>query len=130
MRLWVPVPEDFIVQIREPTFASASFLTLRLQQDGVVAFSDAEPGGATVVGTYPVGRAFPLVITFDQDAGTYDVELDGMLLVIAEPHGVMDRGVGSLRIGVDFDRDLDGVIHVDDLLVVDDVLPLFADGFE
>lgn len=129
--LWVPVAEQFVVQIREPTFASQSFFSLRLQNDLKLYVSDADTGGgAFYVGDYPEGRAFEVRVVFDMDAGTYDLRVDGQLLLDDETHGVVGRGVGSLRVGADFDTDLDGEIYVDDILVTKGVVPVFEDGFE
>jgi len=131
LELWIPVAERFVVQIREPTFASASFFSLRVQDDLDLYVSDADSnGGAFYVGVYPEGRAFGVRIVFDMDAGTYDLWVDGQQLLDDETHGVVGRGVGSVRVGADFDTDLDGEIYVDEIRVTKGVVPVFEDGFE
>jgi hypothetical protein len=53
------------------------------------------------------------------DTGTYDVWLDGELIVEDLAHGITDRGVGNVLFGCGTDSDLDGHFNADAISVTD-----------
>ncbi len=126
--LWFIDEESFSFGVREEGGSSKSFVTIRFTSSGFVNFVDADTSGLNVIGDYEAGRALPLVLEFDLDAGTYDLVLDGEMLLDDEPHGVTGRGIGAVYLGPNSDATLDGTLHLDNLRV--EVPPVFADGFE
>ncbi|MCB1151524.1 hypothetical protein KDK88_08225, partial [bacterium] len=55
-----------------------------------------------------------------QDAGTYDVLLDDVLLLDDRAHGITEDGVGGVLFATSHDVDLDGTFSIDNLLVTAD----------
>jgi len=90
---------------------------MRFQPNGEVRINDSDG----VVGSfdgYDIGRVFPVELTYDMDAGTYDVIIDGDTIVVGEPHGSdPTRGIGSVMFGTANDADSLGTIYVDNLHV-------------
>ena len=86
---------------------------------GEVLYSDANGSDESdsTIGSYETGRLCPIMLSFDMDAGTYDVWWDGMLVLDDETHAIAGRGVGSIVIGTDSDVDLDGRFYVDQISV-------------
>lgn len=109
--------DGYVLYIRESLFSSTSFLNLRFDGGGGVGYGDLDSGGSTQIGTYTAGVALPLTITFDLDAGTYDVDLNGVLIRDNESMGTFTLGVGAILIGADFDADFNGLVSVDDIVV-------------
>lgn len=126
--LWFAEFEDFTFDIRESGSASRTFATLKFQSSSTIRWGDFDTPGNNPIGTYEIGRPLQLRFEYDMDAGTYELELDGELLLEDETHGITDRGVGSVSMGCDNDADLLGALYVDNLYVV--TPHVFADGFE
>ncbi|MHC5113039.1 MAG: hypothetical protein ACYTGP_01265 [Planctomycetota bacterium] len=112
--LWFDGYEQYILYVREQGSAADSFLTLNFTSIPSVHANDAD-GGPGTIGTYAIGRPYPVSVVFDMDAGTYDLYLDGCLAVADEPHGVVGSGIGSVHLGMAHDPDLDGRYWIDDV---------------
>jgi hypothetical protein len=110
----------FMLAIRESDGTAEEFATLYFQDDGSVWAWDEDSYHGTVA-SYAVGRPVPLMFTYDMDGGTFDLWLDGQLLLDDEPHGVVGRGVGSIYFGCLDDSDLEGQFCVDNIVVTDSV---------
>lgn len=128
VNLWFPAVESFSFLVREADSSAFDFLDMTFADNGGVFISD-QAGFATSLPSYPLGRSVPLIVVYDLDAGTYDLSLDGSLVLDDRAHGVVGRGIGRLLIGVNFDSDTDGTFFLDDLHVVRDPV-VFSDGFE
>lgn len=118
--LWFHLLEDYAVYVRESHGAASSFTSLRFTNGGDVYFTDAAGGPAGLIGSYETGRLHHLSLIFDQDAGTYDVLLDGTLLLDDRAHGITDDGVGGVAFATRHDTDLDGTFSIDNLTVTAD----------
>ena len=117
MDLWFEELEDYFVYVREQGTAAQTFANIRFSGGGIVVAEDADTTPGQVVGTYEADRVVPIVIQFDLDKGVWHLTLDGMRVLADEPHGVTERGVGQVIIGVSHDEDLDGKVNLDNLLV-------------
>jgi hypothetical protein len=98
--------------VREQGSAAEVFANLRCHPDGSIRHSD-ENSTWMLIGFYEIGRAYPVSLVFDLDAGTYDVWLDGLLVLDDEDHGITGRGVGSVLFGCSDDPDLEGRFSVE-----------------
>jgi hypothetical protein len=107
---------DFFIYIREQGSSANKFGDLRFTPSGSVTLYDSN-GYYGNIGTYEIGRVYPVKYEFDMDAGTYDVYLDGVLVVDDRAHGVVDRGVGAVLFGCGHDSDYDGYFNVDNIFV-------------
>jgi len=110
---------SFFIYVREQGSSAQSFTNIRFQSTGDVRVDD-ENGSAGVIGTYPVGRSYPVSIAFDMDSGTYDIYLDGVLTLVNKAHGISSRGVGAALFGCSHDPDVEGTFYVDDIFVTND----------
>ncbi|MEZ5063790.1 MAG: hypothetical protein R3B81_03600 [bacterium] len=108
--------DNYQISVREFNGASQSFATLRFTLTGGVSHTDAD-GGAGIITTYSAGTATHLELSFDMDARTCDVLLDGTPVLSDETFGIADRGVGSVLVGLSHDADSTGVFSVDNLVV-------------
>jgi hypothetical protein len=106
------------LSVREQGGAAETFVDLVFSADGSVEHSDKNSFSG-VVGAYEVGRLYPVALSFDMDAGTYDVWLDGELLLDDEEHGVIGRGIGRVGFGCTHDPDLESRFSVDQIRVTD-----------
>jgi hypothetical protein len=61
---------------------------------------DGYSGGSDWFGSYPAGRAFPLMIVFDMNAGTYSIWIDDAPIVTNEAHGVTGFGLSQFMFGM------------------------------
>jgi hypothetical protein len=107
---------DFKIYVREQGSSAQSFANVQFHSSGNVYSDDANSNNGAI-GTYATGRVFPFGIKFDMDAGTYDIWLDGNLVLEGETHGIVGHGVGAVLFGCTHDPDLDGHFFVDDILV-------------
>ncbi len=82
-----------------------------------MVYLDDQNGVVGQIGSYDIGRPFPVMLVFDMDTWTYDVWLDGMRVVDDRAHGITDSGVGQVLFGCLHDPDLNGVFNVDNILV-------------
>lgn len=123
--LWFDVFDMYEVGVREHGSAARTFSDVRFFDGGYVVFDD-ENGGPPDYTFYDVGRTIPLLIIHDLEARTYDVWLDGLQIVDDEPHGITDRGIGSVYFGCINDPDYDGRFYVDNIWVADDYPPELA----
>jgi len=118
-QLWFAEFEGYYFYVRQQGGASASFNTIYFHGDGDIGSNDAA-GSLGTIGQYETGRAIELRAIHDLDAGTYDIWWDGVQVVEDRAHGIAAHGVGGVYFGIDHDADLDGVMYLDDLLVVSD----------
>jgi len=121
MNLWfheVSPGFSFRVGFREHGSSVYKFCDLDFTDWGAVYCYDHDTNIGQI-GTYEVGRVYPVRVSFDMDAGIYSVWLDGILAVHDESHGVVSRGVGALLCSCLHDPDLDGLFNVDDILITD-----------
>ena len=105
VELWFPGPIDqsgYRLAVYPLTDWSHRFVEIEFSSSGQAWVGDYNgySGGSGGVGAYPTGRAFPLVVAFDMDAGTYSVWIDDSQVVTDEPHGVEGFGVGQVLIGM------------------------------
>ena len=114
--LWIPTGMDnnVTVSIREPNFASQSFLNMNFTTGGDVHVGDAA-GTVGTVATYSYDQAMTIELIFDMDARTYDIELDDALIVDDRAHGILDRGIGSILVTNSHDLGFDGMFYVDNV---------------
>jgi hypothetical protein len=94
------------------------FTDLIFVADGSVEHYD-ENSVSGVIGAFEAGSVCPVALVFDMEAGTYDVWLDGELVLDDEDHGVTARGIGRVGFGCTHDPDLEGSFSVDDVRVTD-----------
>jgi hypothetical protein len=106
------------VDVREHSSNQSQFAELVFTEDGSIKL---DYGGSStgVIGQFVTDRAFRVILDFDMDGGTFDVWLDGMLVIDDLAHGVTDRGIGKVRFGTLFDADSDGRFYVDAIKVTD-----------
>ena len=118
---------DFSIYFREQGSSAYSFANVYFLPDGSVAANDAN-GPSYYLGTYEINRIYPFGIIFDMDAGTYDIWLDGELVLEGETHGIVGRGVGAVLFGCTHDSDLNGHFYVDDILVANYLPPTASES--
>ena len=119
----------FNLYVREPGSSAQSFTTIQFNPSGSIVASDAA-GVAGQIGTYSAGQVLRLSIEFDLDAGTYDVLLNGNLLLDDRAHGVVGYGVGRFMMKFEYAQPPTRVLL--DNIRVEAPPPdrLFDDGFE
>jgi hypothetical protein len=122
---WIPqVPQGgYGLGVRERDGAAHKFIQLTFGHSGKVTCSD-EGGVVGLVAPYQVGRVTPICIAFDMTAGTYDLWIDGNLVVADQPHDVTGAGIGSVLVSFGSDSDVGDAFYVDNLFVGDyDITP-------
>ena len=115
-----PISEGstFFVYVREAGSSASTFLSLTFSDTGNISLSDQNtPHKAIATYGDRTGRPLPLDLVFDMEALTYDVWLDGELVVEAERHGIEEVGVGSILFGTAHDADYEGVLYVDNVMM-------------
>jgi hypothetical protein len=110
--------EGYSVMFRENGSAAFNFLTLRFAGNGEVSCYDTN-SYSPILATYEPGRPVPLTVSFDLDAGTYTIWLDGVGIRWNDSHGIVGSGVGSLLIGCTNDLNTEGTFYIDDILITD-----------
>ena len=125
--VWLSMVDNYEIGVRESGSAACFYLNLEFRDSGNARTWDST--GILQIDTgYPTGRAIPIQIIFDMDAGTYDLHYDGGLVLDDRAHGVGGGcGVGSVSFGALDDPDYDGTFYVDNVLVT---TYLFKAGFE
>ena len=124
---WLPdVENDLSVGCREAGSSVYIYSDISFGDDGYVWGSD-NAGGTGALVTYPLGKALPIVMILDMDGRTWDLYVDGSLVLDHRAHGIASGGLGSVLVGTSFDGDVFGAGYVDDLLVEK---IMFFDGFE
>jgi hypothetical protein len=126
-KLWFAEDNRYYFYVREHGSAASSYFTMYMQEGGNVVATD-EAGSLGVVGQFTTGRAIALRLVFDQDARTYDLWWDGTQVLNDRAHGIADRGIGSVLMGIDHDSDLGGLLLADDLLVQSGPITAGEDG--
>lgn len=113
----------FTAYLRERGSSSVSFLNLTFSSDGAIMVGDLNSSGARPVGTYQTGVALPVRITCDLGALTWDLSVNGTLLVDDESLGPIPEGIGAFLIGLDHDADSEGTFFMDNLKVTATEVP-------
>lgn len=98
--------------------ASWYYLTrVRFCLDGTVRITD--PNGTVEGPSFPKGRATPLLVAFDMDAGTYSVWIDEAPVVADRLHGVADPDFGIILFNTGYGDDPANRFWVDQIRVID-----------
>lgn len=118
------------IAIREPRWSVHNFSTVSFQDSGDVTAHDAAGSFALAAYSYVPGVPQHVRLTFDMDAGSYDIALNGSLLVTGRAHGITGAGVGQIQITVPY-------AAPPQLYFIDDIVvtwmfpdPVFADSFD
>jgi len=118
-----------VLEICDTNAFSPAFVDFQLLSDqevtagGVISFFDADDlAPAITTSSYTAGVPLDFEVVYDMDAGTYDLSIDGALILDDELHDVTGRGLGRLQFGSGSDFD------IGDCFTVDDVLVQLADG--
>lgn len=121
-QLWFTNFEEYGIRVRERRISNSKrFLDLVFGSTGIVRYRDQDTTTLVDIGTYSTSRPLSLVMTFDLDAATYSVELDGTTLLTDEPGATPPyQGIGAILIGLEADDDPHGELSVDDLVVTAD----------
>ncbi|MCP4899409.1 MAG: hypothetical protein GY906_20790, partial [bacterium] len=113
--LWFPAFENFKVLVRESGTSECNMLSLGFYESGTAQARDGDSRG--IHSHYFTGRAYPIQVDFDLDAGTYDLYLDGGLITSDETYGESGCGIGAFLFDIGHDGDLDGRFFVDNVRV-------------
>ena len=85
--------------IREAGGSARSFLTLKYLNNGTFYLTD-NTGNITISqNQYTAGSTQNVVMTFDMDAGTSSMTINGSEIFSDQAHGITDHGVGKLTTG-------------------------------
>ncbi len=115
--------------VRETGTSAQTFLTMTLTSAGDIDASDAN-GFIGTIGQYTTNTDHQVEVLFHMDAGTYDIELDGLPLISGRGHGVTTRGVGALLVGPNHEAMPGSLLYVDNIRVTAPSIGIFRDGFE
>jgi hypothetical protein len=118
-----------LVYVREQGGSSRSFLTMSLDPAGGISANDASGAPTVDVGTYLPDVDYRVHATFHLDAGTWDLALDDVPVVVGRPHGVEDRGVGRLAFGTHHQTQAGSLLYLDNIRVRRGD-GIFTDGFD
>ncbi|WP_423925040.1 hypothetical protein [Dokdonella sp.] len=84
------------ISLRERTSSAQTFMSLSYQSNGTMAVSDNN-GTAFFDGvSYDAGRVYQYRVSYDMDAGIYEIFRDGIPLIRERAHGVTSNGIGGL----------------------------------
>jgi len=119
--------DGYVFYVREQGTSGSSFSSVTFTSGGTLTITDAA-GVAFSGGSYAADTDHLLEITHDLLDGTWDLSLDGTPHVTNRSHGITDRGIGAILIGVQNDAELDGSIHLDRIRVTSDGLVPAASG--
>jgi hypothetical protein len=111
--------DGYVFYLREQGSSASSFTNVTFTVAGGLTITDAA-GTAFTGGSYSAGVDHLLEITHNLDARTWDLSFDGTPLVSDRAHGITERGIGAVLIGIQNDAELDGSVHVDRLRVTSD----------
>jgi hypothetical protein len=120
--------DTFAVSVREQGAAVHEFASLLFTGFGAILVSDAN-GSAGTIGSYSVNVVHQLAFLFHMDDGTYDVKLDGTIVLDSRAHGVTGRGVGAVFIGTGTLTTPGALFYVDRLRVTRGD-GIYRDGFD
>jgi hypothetical protein len=85
--------------IRESGGSAFTFLSVTFSTSGTLSASDAAGVIAVTNNTYSANVVMHVVISFDMDAGTSDLTVNGNTVFSGRAHGITGRGVGRLLTG-------------------------------
>lgn len=108
--LWFDEPNSYSIYVREHGGAAYSFADLFFNPNGV-----AYCAGQSF--EYSCGQVIHIQFSFDIDAGTMTLFVDGEYVVDHVPYGISERGIGGVYFGCTHDADLDGTLYVDNVAV-------------
>ncbi|MFH1145080.1 MAG: hypothetical protein V1774_11100 [Candidatus Eisenbacteria bacterium] len=121
---WIPADLEAgigcYLGVRESDGASHSFTNVRFLDGGSIGCDDAG-GGLGTVGTYAFGELVRVIILFDLDEATYDLRVNGELLLDDQPHDVVGAGIGALEIGCESGASVGNSYFVDNIHVGDEI---------
>lgn len=84
------------IALRERTSSAQNFMSMSYQSNGTMAVSDKN-GTAFFDGvSYIAGQVYQYRVTYDMDAGIYEVFRDGIPLIRERAHGVTSNGMGGI----------------------------------
>jgi len=127
MQAYLPdLESDFVIMIRESGSSAYAFADVDFAQDGQIWGSDAA-GGTGALGPYLPNTLQAVELLFDLEGHTWDLYVNGILLLDQRDHGITTAGIGAVLVGCGWDSDEIGTGYVDNLLVERMV---FYDGFE
>jgi len=107
----------FSVGLRETGTPIQVFLALIFTAQGNISVNDAN-GFAGNLASYSANVDHRLRLEYHMDRGTYDIELDGVLILSERSHGITERGIGALLVGTDSQTDAGSLFYVDNIRVV------------
>lgn len=120
---------SYSIGIRESGGSASNFLNLNYTSQGTVLASDAAGPISLSDDSYSAGVTQEIIMTFDMDAGTSALSIDGDVMFDNRQHGITSHGVGRLLTG--FNHGNTGTSFIlDDLVVQADAveLPLVMDA--
>ncbi|MCX7545334.1 hypothetical protein [Marinicella gelatinilytica] len=85
--------------VREGGGSSKLFLKIEYKADGTFQARDTLGLITTIENTYTAGTTQDVVLTFDMDAGTSSMTINGNVIYSDREHDITDRGVGRLLTG-------------------------------
>ena len=121
--LWFDSHDNYGVYVREQGGAARAFTSVHFLPSGYLTCADEYSADDPTddIGTYETGKVVHLKLIFYNDNTsynqTYDIWLDGKLLLDNQYHGIADRGLGSVFFGTTHDADLNGKFFMDNLSV-------------
>lgn len=120
---------SYSIGIRESGGSASNFLNLNYTSQGTVLASDAAGPISLSDDSYSAGVTQEIIMTFDMDAGTSALSIDGDVMFDNRQHGITGHGVGRLLTG--FNHGNTGTSFIlDDINVTADAveLPLVMDA--
>ena len=91
--------ERYSISVRENDGAANAFLSLAYTSSGTFSGTDAAGVISMTNNNFAAGETQNIVITFDMDAGTSELIINGDIVFTGRKHGITDRGVGRLLTG-------------------------------
>lgn len=120
--LWFEYDPDgagYTIYFRERDSGAFDFLSLSFLGDGAVYCYDSNSNSPQLA-TFDTGRPVPLAVSFDLDAGTYTIWLDGVGIRWNDSYGTVGPGIGTVIFGCTHDGNTEGTFYVDDILITDE----------
>ncbi len=112
----VSLVDQYAIYIREAGSATQNYSSVYLTSNGSISANDAN-GHVSIIGTYTSDQTYSLRILFDMDTSTYDMWLDGTLVVDDRAHGCTGPGIGEIICGTGYDENLSGSLFVDNIRI-------------
>ncbi len=91
--------ERYSLGVRESGGSAFTFLSLAFLTGGTIVASDAAGTISLSSNTYSANVTMHVVMSFDMDAGTSELTVNGNTLFSGRAHGIVGRGVGRLLTG-------------------------------